>query len=126
MDKKVTMQHVALHYKNKEKADIFFKKILGLEIIKDFKLSKSLSEQIFDISQDADVFVYGNQNLVVEVFISPNTQKHVFNHICIKASDKDEFVNKCEKNNLKPYFVEKGDKKLLFVKDHSDNIYEIK
>jgi len=126
MQENVTMQHVALQYAEKEKADIFFKEILGLDFIKDFKLSVELSKQIFDVSEEVDVFVYGNEDVVFEIFITPHTTDYVFNHVCIKVPDKEDFVKKCEKNNLKPFFVEKGDKKLLFTKDYFDNLYEVK
>jgi hypothetical protein len=126
MQEEVTVQHVALQYKSKEKADVFFKEILGLNLIKDFKLSKDLSKKIFDISEEVNVFVYGNKESIFEIFITSNKTEYVFNHICIKISDKDNFIKTCEKNNLKPFFVEKKDKNLLFVKDHSDNLYEIK
>ncbi len=122
----VSMQHVALQYSEKAKADIFFKEILGLDLLKDFKLSVELSKQIFDVSEEVNVFVYANKECFLEIFITPYKTDCIFNHVCIKVPDKKEFVNKCEKNNLKPYFVDKGDKKLLFVRDHSDNLYEIK
>lgn len=126
MKENVTTQHVALQYAEKEKADIFFKEILGLKLIKEFKLQENLSKQIFDVSEEVDVFVYGNESVVFEIFITPHTTDYVFNHVCIKVPDKKDFVKKCEKNNLKPFFVDKGDKKLLFTKDYFDNLYEVK
>lgn len=126
MKEETTMQHVALQYSDKEKADVFFKEILGLELIKDFKIQTELTKKIFDISEEVDVFVYGTKSLVFEIFITPHTTKYIFNHLCIKVPDKDEFVKKCKELNLEPYFVDKGEKKLLFVRDHSDNLYEIK
>ena len=36
MPRKITIQHVALEYNDKEKADIFFIKILGLKLEKTF------------------------------------------------------------------------------------------
>ena len=68
----------------------------------------------------------GTEDIVFEIFITPHTTDYVFNHVCIKVPDKEDFVKKCEKNNLKPFFVDKGDKKLLFTKDYFDNLYEVK
>ena len=126
MQENVTMQHVALQYAEKEKADIFFKEILGLKLIKDFKLQENLSKKIFDVSEEADVFVYGNEDAVFEIFITPHTTDYVFNHVCIKVPNKEDFVKKCEKNNLKPFFVYKDNRKLLFTKDYFNNLYEVK
>ena len=126
MSEKVSTKHVALQYTSKEKADIFFKEILGLDFLKKFKLSEELSQQIFDKSEEVDVFVYSNEESVFEIFITPSKTEYIFNHVCIKVPDKDQFIKDCENNNLKPFFVEKGDKKLLFVRDYSGNLYEIK
>jgi hypothetical protein len=123
---KTIIQHIALQYTNKKQADIFFKKILGLNLIKNFNVSKELAKQIFNISEDVEVFVYGNDSIVFEIFITKQKQIHVFNHVCIKIDDKEEFFNKCNKHKLKPYYVKKEDKKLLFLRDHSNNLYEIK
>jgi catechol 2,3-dioxygenase-like lactoylglutathione lyase family enzyme len=119
-------QHIALQYKNKKQADIFFKKILGLTLIKNFNVSKKLAKQIFNKSEEVEVFVYGNNGIHFEVFITKQKQLHVFNHVCIKIDDKKEFFNKCNEYKLKPYYVEKEDKKILFLRDYSNNLYEIK
>jgi len=126
MSQKTVIQHIALQYANKEQADIFFKEILGLDLVKNFKLYKELSKPIFGKPGDVDVFVYSNEESVFEIFITNSKTEYIFNHVCIKVSDKEQFVKKCEKNNLKPFFVKKGDKKLLFVRDYADNLYEIK
>jgi len=123
---KTIVQHLALQYKNKKQADIFFKKILGFSSIKNYIVSKELAKQIFNISEEVKVFLYGNDSIYFEVFITKQKQLHVFNHICIKIDDKIEFFNKCNECKLKPYYVDKEDKKLLFLRDYSNNLYEIK
>jgi len=126
MGQKTILQHVAINYKDKEKADIFFTKILDLKLQKSFSLTPDLSKQIFDISEKIDVFVYGDNFTVFEVFITQKTVKHAFEHVCIKVDDKKEFIDKCKNYGLKPYIINKDEKQLLFVKDFSDNLYEIK
>jgi len=121
-----TMRHIALNYNEKEKADIFFTKILGLKLIKSFSISKKLTEKIFNIAEDADVIVYGNENTSFEIFITKRIKNHIFEHVCIEVKSKEEFMEKCKKYGLSPYLVDKDDKKLLFVKDFSDNLFEIK
>jgi hypothetical protein len=56
---KTTIQHIALQYADKKQADIFFKKILGLDLIKNFNISKELAKQIFNKPEEVKVFVYG-------------------------------------------------------------------
>jgi hypothetical protein len=126
MKPKTTIQHVALQYKNKNKADIFFKEILGLSLIKKFNVSKELAKKIFNIHEEVEVFVYGNNNATFEIFITKQKNFHVFDHVCIKIDNKEEFFNQCKKYKLKTYYVKKDNKKLLFLRDYSNNLYEIK
>jgi hypothetical protein len=123
---KTEIQHIALNYSNKKKADIFFKEILGLKIIKSFAISKELSKQIFNIIEACEVVVYGNNSALFEIFITKNKSKIVFDHICIKVENIEDFIENCKKHDLQPNFINQGDKKLLFVKDFSDNLFEIK
>ena len=126
MSQKTKMMHVALNYSDKEKADIFFTKILDLKLQKSFILNPELSKQIFNINEQVDVFVYGDEFTVFEVFITEKKVKHSFEHVCIKVNDKKEFIDKCKKYLLEPYQINKDEKKLLFVKDFSGNLYEVK
>ena len=123
---KTEIQHIALNYSNKKEADIFFKEILGLKIIKSFDISIELTKQIFNIIEECEVVVYGNNSTHFEIFITKNKSKFVFDHICIKVENIEVFVENCKKHDLQTYFINKGDKKLLFVKDFSDNLFEIK
>ncbi len=120
-----TLQHIAINYKDKQKADIFFTKVLNLKLLKSFILNSNLAKQIFNIYQQVDVLVYGNNLTIFEVFITQKEIIHIFDHICIKVNNRKEFINKCKKYGLKPYHIDKDEKKLLFVKDFSGNLFEI-
>ena len=120
------LQHIALQYDNIEKADIFFTKILGLKVEKEFCLSENLSDEIFGIKENVDAKIYGNDEVKFEIFFSKQEKKNGFEHTCIKIQDKDKFIKLCRENNIEPMFVKKGEKTLLFVKDFSNNLYEIK
>jgi hypothetical protein len=120
-----TLQHIAINYKDKLKADIFFTKVLNLKLLKSSILNPNLAKQIFNIYQQVDVLVYGNNLTIFEVFITQKEIMHIFDHICIKINNRKEFINKCKKYGLKPYQIDKEEKKLLFVKDFSGNLFEI-
>jgi hypothetical protein len=126
MIKETVLQHVALQYTDKKQADIFFIKILGLQPIKSFDLSEELSEQIFGIKEIAKIQVYANDKAYFEIFITKKPVDHGFEHVCIKIGNKEEFIENCKKHGIKPFFVKKGEKTLLFVKDFSNNLFEIK
>ena len=123
---KTTLNHIALQYSNKKDAEIFFTDILGIQKIKSFNLTESFSKEIFDINQPIDIDVFDNGYTRFEVFFTNIKNKPSFYHICIEVDNKEEFIDKCKKHKLNPYFVNKGEKQLLFVKDFSDNLYEIK
>ena len=126
MNKETILQHVALQNTDKKEAEIFFSNILGLQLIKIFAITKELSKSIFGIKEDVNIQVYGNEKTQFEVFITKNQRKHGFEHICIKIKNKEEFIKRCKKHDIKPIFVKKGEKTLLFIRDFSGNLYEIK
>ena len=78
MSQKTSVLHVALHYSDKQKAEIFFKKILGMDLIKSFTISEELSYSIFGIKEEIFVYVYGNDNFCFEVFITNKKTKYCF------------------------------------------------
>lgn len=125
MNQTTILQHVAINYLDKEKADIFFTKILDLKFKKSFSLNSELSKQIFDNFEQVDVFVYGNNFVIFEVFITQKVVKYSFEHICIKVNDKKKFIEKCKNYGLKPYLINKEEKQILFVKDFSGNLFEV-
>ena len=127
MKENTVLNHVALQCLNKDEALIFFTKILKIPMVKNFSVSKELSYRIFRIDDDdVEVYVFDNGKARFEVFIKNKTNKKEFEHVCIEVKDRNEFVNTCIKYGLKPFFVKKGDKDLLFVRDFSNNLYEVK
>ena len=123
---KLKLNHIAIQFDSQEKSDIFFSKILNIPKIKEFELSKDLSEKIFDVSENVKVCVYDNKNARFEVFITEEKQDFSFNHICIEIGNREELIKKCRKYDLEVRLVDKGEKTLLFMKDFSNNIYEVK
>jgi len=126
MSKKTKLLHVALQYTDSEKADIFFTKILGLTLEKEFSISEDLSNQIFQIKENVHIKVYGNEHAKFEVFITKKPQNIGFEHTCIEIQNKENFIERCKRYDIKPMLVKKGEKTLLFVKDFSNNLFEVK
>ncbi len=123
---KTLLNHVALQYFDRKKAEIFFTDILGIPKTRSFTLSDQLSEKIFGIGKTIDIDVFDNGNVRFEIFITDHKNKPSFSHTCIEIGNKGEFINSCKENGLEPYAVPKGEKELLFVRDFSDNLYEVK
>ena len=122
----IKTNHIALQYSDRKKADIFFNKILGLNLIKTFTLSKELSNDIFDIKEEVIVDVYSNKYAYFEVFITNIETQYNFEHTCLEVENIEEFLKRCKKYKIEPKYVKKGDRFLLFIRDFSNNLYEIK
>jgi len=120
------LNHVALQCNDKEKVETFFTEVLGLPIKKKFTVSRELSEAIFDIDESVDVEVYDNNETRFEIFITQIEEKRGYGHVCIEIDNKKEFIDRCKQYDIKPMVITKGGKNLLFVRDFSGNLFEIK
>lgn len=126
MTEETKIIHVALTYNDKKQADIFFNKILGITLEKEYTLTKELSKSIFGINEEVLILVYSNKNSYFEIFITDKKVINFYNHICIEISNYDDFINHCKQNNITPIFVKKGLKTLTFIRDFAGNLFEIK
>jgi len=118
--------HVALQCNDKEKIETFFTEVLGLPLKKKFTVSRELSEAIFGIDESVDVEVYGNNETSFEIFITQTEEKSSYGHVCIEIDNKKKFINRCKQYGIIPMVITKGGKNLLFVRDFSGNLFEIK
>ena len=126
MNEKTVNKHVALQYADRKKAELFFTKILGLELLKTFELTKELSDNIFGIKEEVTVDVYANDHSYFEIFITKRKTNYSYEHVCIEINNEEEFVKRCGEYDIKPIFVKKGERTLLFIKDFADNLFEVK
>jgi catechol 2,3-dioxygenase-like lactoylglutathione lyase family enzyme len=126
MGEEVLLNHVALQCLDKEKAEIFFTKVLEIPRTKNFTVSENLSKNIFGINSSVEINVYDNGKTRFEVFISQNRRKPGYEHTCIEVENKKEFMARCKKYSIEPLIVKKEGKDLLFVRDFSDNLFEVK
>ncbi len=120
------LNHVALQCNDKEMIETFFTEVLGLPIKKKFTVSRELSEAIFGIDESVDVEVYDNNETRFEIFITQTEEKRGYGHVCIEIDNKKEFIDRCKQHGIKPMVITKGGKNLLFVRDFSGNLFEIK
>ncbi len=126
MSEKIRLEHVGLRYDDKEKADRFFIEFLEMPKVKDYTVSEDLSESIFGIRKKTDMLVYDNGVSKIEVFISENSSDSQYEHTCIEVGNKEEFIDRCKDYRIEPIIVRKEGKDLLFIRDFSGNLFEIK
>ncbi len=118
--------HIALSINHSEDIDKLYKDIFGMEEVKSFVLDRSLSKSIFTIDQDVSVQLLKRGEVLFELFITDKIQPMTFNHVCLAFSDRKEV---CKAAQLSGYTViekQKGQSTLLFIKDKSNNIFELK
>ena len=122
------LHHAALVCSSQENADRFYEGVLGLKKIKASVLNKDLSKQIFDTAFECLFFLYGNEDLAVEVFVitSHEAKNNPFAHLCLEVENPDTFLKKCRSEGLEVRLIPRGDSKLIFLKDYDGNLFEIK
>ena len=84
------------------------------------------TNKIFKINKNIEVLVYENNKIKFEIFITDKKYYKNFDHVCLEIYNKKELIEKCKENNIEYLYVDKDNKKLLFIKDNFGNLFEIK
>ncbi len=120
------LEHVALTISDDEEIEYFYQNILGLHKIRDFILKKDLAREIFGIDKETTVFLLQKNELLLELFLMPEQYSHDFKHICISIKNREELIEKAEQNAYQYIRIKRERSDLIFIKDKSGNIFEIK
>ena len=122
------LKHVALTYSSEEKADRFFKNLLGLQKSDPKALPISLSKAIFNVEAELRMINYQNEKAHFEVFITGHSTKRSrqIEHVCLEVEDLPGFLEKCHNLNVDVSQIPKGDRTLTFIRDYDGNLFEIK
>ena len=120
------LEHIALTIVDQADIESFYQNILGTSVISNFVLEKDLARQIFEINRDTPVFLMKNDNLLLELFISPERNQQDFKHICISIENRKELAEKAIQDGYECIQLRREKSELIFIKDRSGNIFEIK
>ena len=120
------IKHIALECEDREKAKKFFTEILGLPLTREFEISSELSKSIFGIDDACEIITFDDGNACFELFITKRPHSINYDHVCIEVDEMEGFISHCKNNGIEPIIVPKGEKSLVFVKDFSGNLFEIK
>ena len=120
------LEHIALTIS--EPADIkdFYLDILGMKEVKNFVLNKVFANKIFNINKETSVSLLQKDDISLEIFILPGQNKHSFEHICLAVKDREKLIKDSLKQNYECIRIERDLFDLIFIKDKSGNIFEIK
>jgi catechol 2,3-dioxygenase-like lactoylglutathione lyase family enzyme len=124
----VKLHHIATVCSSIERADRFYEEVLNLKKIKSGTLDRTFAEQLFGISQECEMILYGNEDFRIEVFVtvSDPKMKTPYLHLCLEVKDRKSFAKKCEKAGLTVKRITKGDYLIIFIEDYDGNLFEIK
>jgi len=120
------LEHIALTVADYHEIEQFYHEILGLREIKRFTLNKTLSRDIFSIEKETAVFQLQKDKLLLEIFLTPEKRDPGFNHICISTNNREEIVKKATQHSYKCVLLKREYSDLIFIADHSGNIFEVK
>jgi len=120
------LQHIGLTIPDNSEVKNFYQDLLGMIEVKNFVLNKELSYKIFNIPEDTPAFFMQKNDLFIELFISHEKLTSGFNHNCISVNDRKTLVGKAKARNYECIIIEREFSDLIFIKDKSGNIFEIK
>ena len=120
------LEHIALTISDIDEIKKFYIDILEMKELKNFVLKSELAQKIFNINKDTSAFFMQKDDLFLEIFVTDEKLKQGFNHICISVNDRENLVEKSEAKNYKCIRIERDFSDLLFIKDKSGNIFEVK
>ena len=120
------LEHIGLTISESKEIKDFYINILGMREVKTFVLNKILAQKIFGINKNTSAFFLQKNDLFLEIFVTDEKLKQGFNHICLTIKDRETLVTKAEAQNYECIRIERKLSDLIFIKDKSGNIFEIK
>jgi len=119
------LEHIAITVNGSDEIINFYQNILGMEEVRNFVLDKSLSAKIFSVNKNLPVYLMQRDDLVLEIFIYKQNLQSV-NHLCISVDNRENLTKKLQEKGYETIIIEREQPDLVFIKDKSGNIFEIK
>ncbi len=122
------LNHIGIFNKSKEEAVRFYRDFLEFEITKESVVPGDLTRQLFSVSKDTRMLVFGKNGIKIEVFICPECRQPSpdFNHMGLLLDNFQELVDKAGKAGVEVIIGRTSEKTVYFIKDFSGNLIEIK
>jgi len=122
----MNLEHIAISVNHKDEIKDFYIDILGMEHVRSFALNQELVNDIFGFQTDIPVFLIKKGDLTLEIFVAKQDQNKRINHICFSVQNREELINKVQQKSYELIRIKRTTRDLIFVKDKSGNIFEIK
>ena len=122
----MTYNHLGLTISESSDIRNFYQNILGMELQRNFILNRFLAKTIFGMEKELEVYSGKIGDLELELFITDQEISKTCNHICLSVSERDKFIGKIRENGYECIVLKREMSDLVFVKDKSGNLFEIK
>ncbi len=120
------LHHIGLQCHERKSFSCFYENVCGCQLVKTFTLSDELHRNIFGGNDEVEVVVYENDYFRFELFLVDKKHQRGCAHLCIEVDDREEFAVCCKQNDISISWIQKNGKQLLFVRDFSGNVFEVK
>ncbi|MDY6822663.1 MAG: hypothetical protein SWH68_02535 [Thermodesulfobacteriota bacterium] len=123
----MNLHHAAVVATSEKNCDQFYGDLLGLEKQRARRIPAELMNAIFAINQETLAIDYGNDDLLMEVFITTPPEGRTVSHLCLKTPDREKLLADCDRMNVPVLRVAKSDGGFIaFIEDFDGNRFEIK
>ncbi len=120
-------EHIGITINEQSDLQAFYKDLLGMKKVNRFDIYEDLSEKIFGIRGPVQVTHFSSDDLLIELFLTDKRQRPIYNHICISVQNRDNIIKKAKSMGFSVTKIERESKDyLLFIKDKSGNMFEVK
>ena len=119
------LEHIAITINHSDEIINFYERILGMEQERNFVLDKTLSTKIFGVNENLPVYLMKREDFVLEIFIYKQKLQSV-NHLCISVENRENLIKEVQEKGYETIIIEREQPDLVFIKDKSGNIFEIK
>ncbi|MDY6800281.1 MAG: VOC family protein [Bacteroidota bacterium] len=119
------LEHIAITVNSSDEIINFYQNILGMEQVRNFVLDKTLSTKVFGVHKNLPVYLMKREDLAIEIFIYKQKLQSV-NHLCISVENRENLIKEVQEKGYETIIIERGQPDLVFIKDKSGNIFEIK
>lgn len=119
-------EHIALMIQNPQEVENFYEEILGLKKEREFKLDGELAGSIFGIPRETSVVQLQNEALMLELFLVPESPEPGFRHTCLSFKNREAIIERVNRMGYRCFRLKRTYSDLVFIRDGSGNIFEIK
>lgn len=119
-------QHLGLTITDESDIREFYRDILKMDIQREFTLDRTLTRQIFHKDRDIKVVVGTIGDLSIELFITEEQHQARWDHICFEVDDRPALIEACQEKNYPVTLIERESFDIVFIRDKSGNLFEIK